>query len=213
MARIGQASRLGFLDGRYVIKSGDIMTGGLEISIASGGNQQALYLLQNDTVNNPKTLYAVTTTTAECFRLEQNGALGNNKTCFAVFSNQAHIGSDSYIMKLENANSSSSIPLAYIAQSGNAPALIIESKTTSASNAHVLQMKLESSATQKFIEALTSFATMFTVDNDGTLFANNTIKAGGGYLSSDNTAGLTQASTTTLGKSITVKNGLITAFA
>jgi len=34
-----------------------------------------------------------------------------------------------------------------------------------------------------------------------------------GYLSSDGTAGLTQASTTTLGKSITVKNGLIVAFA
>lgn len=34
-----------------------------------------------------------------------------------------------------------------------------------------------------------------------------------GYLSSDGTAGMTLASTTTLGKSITIKNGLVVAFA
>lgn len=53
-----------------------------------------------------------------------------------------------------------------------------------------------------------------TISNAATplLTAPGTLQTGG-YLSSDGTTGLTQASTTTLGKSITLKNGLVVAFA
>lgn len=186
--------------------------GGVSIIVPNSGNVDALYIEQNDTTNNPKAVYIKNTATGEAFRFEQNGVLANSKTCFAIYSNQVHVGSDSYLLKMENANSSSSIPMSYMKQSGTGVNLVLEN-TNTGSDSHVLQMRLPSGAGAKFIEALTNFSTMFTVNNDGTLFANNTIKAGGGYLSSDGTAGLTQGSTTTLGKSITVKNGLITAFA
>ena len=44
------------------------------------------------------------------------------------------------------------------------------------------------------------------------LITGTTIKATTNYQSADGTAGLTQASTTTLGKSITFKNGLAVSF-
>lgn len=58
-----------------------------------------------------------------------------------------------------------------------------------------------------FAGSTSSAGTLTYVDNAGY------IQPGVGYKSADGTTGLTQGSTTTLGKSITVKNGLITAFA
>lgn len=50
-------------------------------------------------------------------------------------------------------------------------------------------------------------------DTSGYAWSVSGVIQAGGYKSSDGTAGLTQASTATSGKSITVKNGLIVAFA
>jgi len=47
----------------------------------------------------------------------------------------------------------------------------------------------------------------------GVATATSLRPAANGYISSDGTVGLTQASTTTLGKSITLKDGLVVAFA
>lgn len=63
-----------------------------------------------------------------------------------------------------------------------------------------------------FSAAGTGLAVTNNATVGGTLGVTGTIQ-GGGYLSSDGTTGLTQGATTTLGKSITVKNGLIVAFA
>lgn len=57
----------------------------------------------------------------------------------------------------------------------------------------------------------TSGTNKITLSSTSCLFGG-TVQASG-YLSSDGTTGLTQASTTTLGKSITLKNGLVVAFA
>lgn len=49
--------------------------------------------------------------------------------------------------------------------------------------------------------------------NAGSVFVGGTVRANGGFIGSAGGVGITQASTPTLGRSITVENGLITAFA
>lgn len=71
---------------------------------------------------------------------------------------------------------------------------------------------------QKKLNLMFSGSTVTAIDNTPigqttpSTVTGTTIKATTNYLSSDGTAGLTQASTATVGKSITVKNGLITNF-
>lgn len=56
-------------------------------------------------------------------------------------------------------------------------------------------------------------STAATVTGANVVFSGTIKPAAGGYLSSDGTVGLTQASTSVTGKSITVKDGLVTVFA
>lgn len=83
--------------------------------------------------------------TSEAFRFEQNAVLGGSKTAFVIYSNQAHVNGDSYLLKFENLNSSatqpaarfinaSSAPAIRIEQSGNAEALYIENSNAGSSS-------------------------------------------------------------------------------
>lgn len=144
------------------------IVGGEIITVADTINQVALEVIQNDTTNNPMAVYVKVTTTGEAFRFEQNGVLANSKTTFAIYSNQAHVGSDSYLLKMENDNASSSIPMTYMKQDGTGVNLILEN-TNTGGDSHVLQMRMPDGAGAKFIEALKNFSAMFTVNNDGTI--------------------------------------------
>jgi len=73
-------------------------------------------------------------------------------------------------------------------------------------------LSLVSPVGKAIVLATNGGAAVLTLASAGTSAFTGTVQAAG-YLSSDGTTGLTQASTTTAGKSITVKNGLIVAFA
>lgn len=152
--------------------------GGVSIIVPNSGNVDALYIEQNDTTNNPKAVYIKNLSTGEAFRFEQNGALANSKTCFAIYSNQVNVGTDSYLLKIENDNASASIPVSFIRQDGTGVNLILEN-TNTGGDSHVLQMRLPSGAGAKFIEALTNFSTMFTVNNDGVVNAAGSYQVDG----------------------------------
>ena len=102
----------------------------------------------------------------------------------------------------------------YVYATGSTPGLTIVGFQVNSNVSGTTGLKIDSGSDVTVINSDFSGANT-PLTNAGTysnLSATGIIQAAG-YKSSDGTAGLTQASTTTLGKSITVKNGLITAFA
>jgi len=64
--------------------------------------------------------------TGEAFRFEQNAVLGGSKTAFAIYSNQAHVNGDSFLLKIEQDNASSTQPLAKLKNDGTGANLILD---------------------------------------------------------------------------------------
>lgn len=107
-----------YLDGSNAGKVS--MRNGLWLYTENGANVRSIDIEQYDTTNNPMAVYVRTTSSGEAFRFEQNGVLGGSKTCFAIYSNQAHTNGDSYLIKVENDNASNTIPTFYLKQDGAA---------------------------------------------------------------------------------------------
>lgn len=202
----------GFLQSKFLKLTGGSLTGKLSIVVPDAANVDSLYIEQNDTTNNPKAVYIKNTSTGEAFRFEQNGALGNSKTCFAIYSNQVNVGSDSYLLKMENDNSSSSIPLAYLKQDGTGINLILDN-TNTGGDSHGIQIRFPSGAGAKFLEFLTNWSAMFTVNNNGDVVSAGDIKAATYHVGA--TAGIDATVTyvdTLLGaKTLTFTKGILTA--
>lgn len=180
-------------------------SGGVNIVTPDTRNVKSLYIEQNDSTNSPMAVHIKNAGTGEAFRFEQNAVLGTSKTCFAIYSNQAHVGSDSYLLKMENTSSSSTIPMSYMSQSANAPNLVLNNNHTGG-DAHGIQMRFPSGASAKFLEFLNNWAVVFTVNNDGKIYTAGEIEIDGALNHDGTTVGFFGTTPTTKPSAYTPTN-------
>lgn len=86
--------------------------GGIDFTIPNtASTSSAIKITNNNSTGLPLSLYIINNASSEGMRFEQNAVMGASKTCFAFFSNQAHVNGDAYLIKMENISSSATQPM------------------------------------------------------------------------------------------------------
>jgi hypothetical protein len=162
---------------------------GQAITIADTENR-TLAVTNNDVTNNPETVTIANNSGGYGLRVNQNVPLAINQSALRVYSDAAQTNDATYLFRVDQDSASSNKDTMLLVnkgtgrafealQQGNAVAFLLTVDNTGG-DAHNIQLRQPNGATGRFIEALTNWATMFTVNNDGAVFAAGRVTAGGG---------------------------------